>query len=191
MGFLDTLKETASTITSKAADLAQTGMVQSRRMAEIAKLKTANLGEEDTIRKAYVELGKLYYAEQGAAPGGAYAAACEKITAAKAAIEANNDRIDELKAEMADSGNADALENVEELVEEAAEEAAEVTATLEEELAEAAPAEEPAVEAAPAEVPEEETAPAEAPVEEAAAPAEESEPEAAPAEEEEKKPTEE
>ena len=55
------------------------------------------MGEEDTIKKAYIELGKLYYAEKGAAPDGAYAAACEKITAAKAAIEANNDRIAELK----------------------------------------------------------------------------------------------
>ena len=40
---------------------------------------------------------KLYYAEQGAAPDGAYAAACERITASKAAIETNNERIAELK----------------------------------------------------------------------------------------------
>ena len=90
MGFFDNLK-------GKATDLAQAGVAQSKRLAEIAKLKTANLGEEDTIKKAYIELGKLYYAEKGLAPEGAYAAACEKITAAKAAIEANNDRIAELK----------------------------------------------------------------------------------------------
>jgi len=90
MGFFDTFKE-------KATDLAQAGVAQSKRLAEIAKLKTANMGEEDTIKKAYLEIGKLYYAERGFAPEGAYAAACEKITAAKAAIEANNDRIAELK----------------------------------------------------------------------------------------------
>lgn len=90
MGFFDTLKD-------KATDLAQASVAQSKRLAEIAKLKTANMGEEDTIKKAYIELGKLYYAEKGSAPDGAYAAACEKITAAKAAIEANNDRIAELK----------------------------------------------------------------------------------------------
>lgn len=90
MGFFDALK-------SKATDLAQTGVAQSKRLAEIAKLKAANLTEEDNIKKAYIELGKLYYAEKSAAPEGAYAAACEKITAAKAAIEANNDRIAELK----------------------------------------------------------------------------------------------
>ncbi|MGE4276080.1 MAG: serine proteinase [Lawsonibacter sp.] len=99
MGFFDSFKE-------KATDLAQAGVAQSKRLAEIAKLKTANLGEEDTIKKAYVELGKLYYAEKGMAPEGAYAAACEKITAAKAAIEVNNERIAELK----DSGEAETEE---------------------------------------------------------------------------------
>lgn len=90
MGFFDNFKE-------KATDLAQAGVAQSKRLAEIAKLKTANLGEEDTIKKAYIELGKLYYAEHGSAPDGAYAAACEKFTAARAAIETNNDRIAQLK----------------------------------------------------------------------------------------------
>ena len=79
MGFFDNMKDRA------------------KRLAEIAKLKTANLGEEDTIKKAYIELGKLYYAEKGASPDGAYVAACERIDAARAAIETNNDRIAELK----------------------------------------------------------------------------------------------
>ena len=71
MGFFDNFKE-------KATDLAQAGVAQSKRLAEIAKLKTANMGEEDTIKKAYLEIGKLYYTERGFAPEGAYAAACEK-----------------------------------------------------------------------------------------------------------------
>ena len=92
------LKDTFDTLKDRAADLAQAGVAQTKRLAEIAKLKTANMGEEDTIKKAYIELGKLYYAENGAVAGGAYAAACERITAAKAAIETNNDRITQLKA---------------------------------------------------------------------------------------------
>ena len=90
MGFFDDFKE-------KTTDLAQAGVAQSKRLAEIAKLKLSNMGEEDTIRKAHIELGKLYYAEHGSAPEGAYASACEKITAARAAIETNNDRIAQLK----------------------------------------------------------------------------------------------
>jgi len=124
MGFFDNLKE-------KATDLAQAGVAQSKRLGEIAKLKTANMGEEDTIKKAYVEIGKLYYAEMGHAPDGAYAAACEKITAAKAAIEANNERIAELKQ------SGDDAEIVEEdVVAEVKEEVAEVVEDVKEEVAE-------------------------------------------------------
>ena len=90
MGFFDNFKE-------KATDLVQAGAAQSKRLAEIAKLKTANMAEEDAIKKAYIELGKLYYAEKGATPDAAYAASCEKITASRAAIETNNERLAELK----------------------------------------------------------------------------------------------
>ena len=85
-------------------------------MAEIAKLSASNLAEEGGIKKAYVELGKLYYAEHGATPDAGYAAACEKIAAAKATIEANNERIARLKAEAKADGVIDADE-VEEAVE--------------------------------------------------------------------------
>ena len=76
-------KDTFDSLKDRATDLAQAGVAQSRRLAEIAKLKMANMSEEDAIKKAYLEIGKLYYAEQGAAPDGAYAAACERITASK------------------------------------------------------------------------------------------------------------
>ena len=125
MGFFDTFKE-------KATDLAQAGVAQSKRLAEIARLKTANLGEEDTIKKAYLEIGKLYYAERGFAPEGAYAAACEKITAAKAAIEANNERIAELKKSGDDTDITE-----EDIVTEVKEEVAEVVEDIKEDIAEA------------------------------------------------------
>ena len=123
MGFFDNFKE-------KATDLAQAGVAQSKRLAEIAKLKTANMGEEDTIKKAYIELGKLYYAEKGAAPEAAYAASCEKITAAKAAIEANNDHIAALKSSADDEVEVVArVEPVERAAEPSAHQEAEVQET--------------------------------------------------------------
>ena len=123
MGFFDNFKE-------KATDLAQAGVAQSKRLAEIAKLKTANMGEEDTIKKAYIELGKLYYAEKGAAPEAAYAASCEKITAATAAIEANNVRIAELKSSADDEVEVVArVEPVERAAEPSAHQEAEVQET--------------------------------------------------------------
>jgi len=106
MAFFEDLK-------GKATDLVQSGVAKSMQLAEIAKLKTANMGEEDTIKKAYIELGKLYYAEFGAVPGAAYAAACERITAAKAAIETNNDRISQLKATAGEPEEAEVEVKVE------------------------------------------------------------------------------
>jgi NADH dehydrogenase/NADH:ubiquinone oxidoreductase subunit G len=90
MAFFDSLKETVT-------DLAQAGVAKSKQVAEITKLKAANMSEEDAIKKAYIELGKLYYAERGDAPEAAYISSCEKITTAKANIEANNAKIAELK----------------------------------------------------------------------------------------------
>ena len=109
MGFSDNLTEMAT-------DLAQSVAATSKRLAE-----------EGGIKKAYVELGKLYYAEHGATPDAGYAAACEKIAAAKATIEANNERIAQLKAEAKADGeviDADEVEAVEaEIVAEQAAEA--------------------------------------------------------------------
>ena len=90
MAFFDNLKE-------KVTDLAQAGVAKSKQLAEIAKLKAANMSEQDTMKKAYLEIGKLYYAEKGSTPEGGYAAACAKIAAAKANIAANNARIEALK----------------------------------------------------------------------------------------------
>ena len=103
-------KEIFDALKDKATVLAQAGVAQSKRLAEIAKLNVSNMGEEDAIKKAYIEIGKLYYAEKGAAPDAAYVAACEKITAAKAAIETNNDRIAELKRAGAEEAEAPAAE---------------------------------------------------------------------------------
>lgn len=91
------LRDTFDSLKDRATDLAQAGVAQSKRLAEIAKLKMANMSEEDAIKRAYLEIGKLYYAERGTAPEGAYAAACERITAARAAIETNKERMAQLK----------------------------------------------------------------------------------------------
>ena len=124
MGFsdnFDNLTELATDLAQSVAAtskrLAETGVATSKRLAEIAKLSAANLAEEGGIKKAYVELGKLYYAEHGATPEAGYAAACEKIAAAKAIIQANTDRIAQLKAEAKAAGEEIDEETVEEAVE--------------------------------------------------------------------------
>lgn len=72
MGFLDNLTEIATDLAQSGAaaskHLAETSIATSKRLAEIAKLKTSNLAEEGSIKKAYAELGRLYYAEHGNTP---------------------------------------------------------------------------------------------------------------------------
>ena len=85
-------------IMGRVTDLAQAGAAKAKELAEIAKLKVNSATEEDTIRKAYIEIGKLYYAERGMAPDASYAALCEKITASKEKIEYNKQKIADIKA---------------------------------------------------------------------------------------------
>ena len=66
MAFFDDLKD-------KTIDIAQAGVAKSKQLMQLAKLNMANAGEEDTIKKAYLEIGKLYYAERGMAPEAAAA----------------------------------------------------------------------------------------------------------------------
>ena len=107
-------------IMSRVTDLAQAGAAKAREIAEIGKLKVNNAAEEDAIRKAYIEIGKLYYAERALAPEAPYAALCAKITASKEKIEYNNQKITDIKAtnNIKDDEVSDLEPEVVEIVEE-------------------------------------------------------------------------
>ena len=83
---------------TKAKELTDTGIAKAKEISEIGKLKVQNSTEQEAIRKAYSELGKLYYAERGSAPEAAYADLCQRITDALARISYNNERIADIKA---------------------------------------------------------------------------------------------
>ncbi len=91
-------KDLAQTGVAKAKELSDTAIGKGKELSEIGKLKVQNASEQEAIKKAYLELGKLYFAERGAAPEAAYAALCEQITASKAKIDYNNERISDIKA---------------------------------------------------------------------------------------------
>ena len=114
-------RELTDTGIAKAKELANAGAAKARELSEIGKLKVQNSTEQEAIRKAYSELGKLYYAECGSAPEAAYADLCQSITDSLARISYNNERIADIRAagRTADGG-ADAAE--EEPVEAEAEE---------------------------------------------------------------------
>ena len=109
------VKELTETGIAKAKELADTGATKAKELSEIGKLKVQNSTEQEAIRKAYSELGKLYYAERGSAPEAAYADLCQRITDALARISYNNERIADIKAagQMSDE-EVDAVEPVDE-----------------------------------------------------------------------------
>ena len=90
MAFFDGLK-------SRAVDLAQTGAAKSKQVAELAKLNLNNASEEEAIKKAYQEIGKVFYEANAGAAAAEYAELFEKVTTAKINIEENKSRIAELK----------------------------------------------------------------------------------------------
>ena len=92
MAFFDEWKD-------KATDLGRAGVAKSKQLMEITRLSLNTAGEEDAIRKAYLEMGKLYYAERGDAPEPGYAALCQRVTAARAQIKENKARIAQIKQE--------------------------------------------------------------------------------------------
>lgn len=94
-------KDLAQSSVAKALELTDTGVAKAKELAEISKLKVLNLREQDTIRRAYMDLGRLYYAERGSAPEAAYSDLCDRITRSKNQIQVNEQRIADLKA----SGN--------------------------------------------------------------------------------------
>lgn len=86
-----------NSLKARVSSLAQTGAAKAKDTAEIAKLKVANAAEEDSIRKAYQELGKLYFAQHGAEPEAPYAALCAKIVECRETIAYNDQRINDIK----------------------------------------------------------------------------------------------
>ena len=98
----DRLKERAGELAqagvAKAREITDAGMAKAKQLTEIGKLKMQSSSERDSIRRAYLELGKLYYAERGSAPEPGYADLCQKVTNAMARIEYNNERIADIKA---------------------------------------------------------------------------------------------
>lgn len=90
---------------NRVTELAQGGVSKAKELVEIGKLKVSNATEADAIRKAYTEIGKLYFAQHGMDPDPAYAALCAKIVESKERIAYNDERITDIKsaANLADA----------------------------------------------------------------------------------------
>ena len=127
MAFFDSI----DSIREKAAEAAQTAAKKTKKLAEIAKANVSIYSEEDKIKKAQQELGKLYYRDYVVGEDmdeAEYLPWCQQIDEAKQTIADLRDYIDDLKAEHVempvdddvteeDFADLDAEETVEEAVE--------------------------------------------------------------------------
>jgi len=129
MAFFDSI----DSIREKAAEAAQSAAKKTKKLAEIAKANVSIYSEEDKIKKAQQELGKLYYRDYVVGEDmdeAEYLPWCQQIDEAKQTIADLRDYIDDLKAEHVempvdddvteeDFADLDAEEAVEETAEEA------------------------------------------------------------------------
>ena len=99
MAFFDSIES----IREKATEAAQAAAKKTKKLAEIAKANVSIYAEEDKIKKAEAELGKLYYRDYVVGEEmdiAEYMPWCQKIDEAKQTIADLRDYIDELKAEQ-------------------------------------------------------------------------------------------
>ena len=98
MAFFDSI----DSIREKAAEAAQTAAKKTKKLAEIAKANVSIYSEEDKIKKAQQELGKLYYRDYVVGEEmdeAEYLPWCQQIDEAKQTIADLRDYIEDLKAE--------------------------------------------------------------------------------------------
>ncbi|MEA4896042.1 MAG: hypothetical protein VB064_12410 [Oscillospiraceae bacterium] len=92
--FLNTL----GTVAGKTRGYAEKAADKARDVARIAKLNMELGAEKDTIEKAYLEIGKLYYETRKNAPDGFFVQLCDEITLANDNISKILSELDDLRA---------------------------------------------------------------------------------------------
>lgn len=90
---------TMNDVKQRVSDLACAGAAKAKKLSAVARLKADSMAQQDAIRRAYLDLGKLYYSRNGQHPQGPYTEACGRIAKARAAIEANEQKIKKIKEE--------------------------------------------------------------------------------------------
>ena len=96
------LKESLDSLYGIASDAAQAAARKTKQLAEIAKANLSIYAEEDKIKKAQVELGKLYYRDYVLGEDqdeAVYLPWCKRMDESKQTIADMRDYLDELKAE--------------------------------------------------------------------------------------------
>ena len=96
------IRENFDTIKDKAVEVAATAVKKTKQVAMISKANIEILALQDKIKKAQLELGKLYYRDYAVdeeSDIAEYLPWCKKIDEAKRTIAELRDYIEELKCE--------------------------------------------------------------------------------------------
>lgn len=115
MSFFDKLKMSATSAAAAAKAASETAVKQGKTLAAIGRVKVSIAAEEDKAKKAYTELGKLYYSDYEAgveANMEEYLPVIAKIEEAKKQISLLNEELETLKAEEPQEEPAPAEEPV-------------------------------------------------------------------------------
>ncbi len=94
------IQENLELIREKASEVAQAAVRKTKQLTEIAKTNLAIRSEEDTVKKAYYELGKLYYRDYVVGEErdeAEYLPLCQKIDRCKQTVADLQDYVDEIK----------------------------------------------------------------------------------------------
>lgn len=109
----DAFSGTFNLVAEKTKELAGMAYDKAKIASRITKLNLSMNSEKDTIQKAYVEIGKLYYDTHKSNPEGFFVQLCDEITLAKDNLDNLRQQVNNLKAEMKANGASDADIDVE------------------------------------------------------------------------------
>ena len=84
--FMAKVGQIASKAAEKTKDIAAVAATKTKQVSRIAKLNMDISGQKDAAKKAYTELGKLYYESHHDAPEAGLAQVCQQIDIAMASI---------------------------------------------------------------------------------------------------------
>jgi ElaB/YqjD/DUF883 family membrane-anchored ribosome-binding protein len=144
----DKIIKMANDVADKSVSFAKKAADKAVQTAKIAKLNAEIVSEKDKVKKAYQEIGKIYYHLHKDDPEADFTGAFEALEAAIGNIKQKNADIKALKSDgLEDIVCPDAEDaDIDELIDEVDEEAEEVATEAEEAVEEAAEAVEEAAE---------------------------------------------
>ena len=123
MSFFDKFKKRAGSVADAASGVAQNAVKQTKTLASVGRIKIAITTEEDKMKKAYTELGRLFFRDHEAQTEPVmeeYLPWIDKIADAKAQIARLNDEIVKVREEAEKAATEEAAEEAAENAEDAA-----------------------------------------------------------------------